>query len=143
MLKKEAKLKSKKSQASTEYLLVIGFITLAIIVLLGIALSYSGAIRDSIRLHQLKTFSDKVLSTSESVFYAGEPSKATIDVFLPDGVKSIEIMENSLFFTVQTDTGLMKSAFSSKVPIIGSITISQGIKKVQILAQENSVLISG
>ena len=124
-------------------MLVIGFVTIVIIVILGIALSYSGSIRDSIRLHQLKTFSDKVLSSSESVFYAGEPSKATIDVFLPDGIKIIEIAENSLFFTIQTENGLMKSAFSSKVPINGSLSISQGIKKVQILAQENSVLISG
>ena len=66
---------TKRGQIATEYLIIISFVTFIIISVLGIALIYSSEIRDSIKSSQLDKLSDKIVSTSESVFYAGEPSK--------------------------------------------------------------------
>ena len=83
----------------------------------------------------------KVISSSESVFYAGAPSKATISTYLPEGVVDIEIIENSIVISMQTNSGISKTSFSSKVPIEGSISTASGIKKIKIEAIQDKVLI--
>lgn len=133
---------SKKSQISIEYIIIVGFVTFVLIGILGFAYFYSGNIKDRIKIIQLNNFGNKIISTAESVFYYGNPSKATISVYLPEGVTEIDISENSLFIASYTSTGLQKSSFSSKVPIEGSISASSGIKKIEVIAEESRVSIN-
>lgn len=93
-------------------------------------------------MNQLTNCANKIISNSESVFYDGIPSKATIECYLPENIQDVEISDNDLIFTIQTNSGLNKISFSSKVPITGSITAFSGINKVKIEAQEDSVTIS-
>ena len=133
---------TKKAQVSTEYLIVVGFITLVLIGILAIAIIYSGAVKDKIKMSQITTFASKIISSSEKTFYSGEPSKATFYAYLPDNVLDITIDEDSLFFTIQTSSGINKISFSSNVPISGTLTSSSGLKKIQVIAQGNTVIIS-
>ena len=134
----------KRGQTSIEYLLMVGFITFIIIGILGIAFFYSSSIKDRIKIIQMNNFANKIISTSESVFYAGEPSKATITAHLPDGVESISIneAEDLLIISLQTSSGTTTNAFSSNVPISGSLTSSSGLKKIEIRAEANNIVIS-
>ncbi|OGJ19882.1 hypothetical protein A3K73_02730 [Candidatus Pacearchaeota archaeon RBG_13_36_9] len=129
-------------QVSVEYLIVFGFVTMAIIAILGIALSYSGNLKDNIKFTQLNSYAEKIISASESVFYAGEPSKATIDCYLPEGVKEVQVVENSLFIAVETHTGTDKLSYSSKVPISGSLSGGGGVKKIEVAANETSITLT-
>ena len=92
----------------------------------------------------MNNFANKIISTAESVFYAGEPSRATITAYLPENVKEIEINEgeDSLVISMQLDSGLTKRAFQSSVPISGTITITQGLKRLVIIAGETEVSIN-
>lgn len=135
-------MKFKKAQAGIEYLIVVGFVTFIVIGILGIAFFYSNSVRDKIKTTQLSNFANKLISTCESVFYAGEPSKATITAYLPENVDSIEILDNELIFTYQTSTGVNKISFSSNVPISGTLGSSSGLRRIQVLAQQNQVVIS-
>ena len=136
--------KKEKAQISIEYLILMSFITFIIIGILGIAFFYGGCIRDKIKLTQMNNFANKIISTAESVFYAGEPSRATITAYLPENVKEIEINEgeDSLVISMQLDSGLTKRAFQSSVPISGTITITQGLKRLVIIAGETEVSIN-
>ncbi len=134
-------MKVKKSQISIEYLIIIGFVTFILISILGVAFYYSGGIKDKIRVVQLNNFANKIISTSESVYYYGRPSKATISVYLPENVREITISENNLFITSQTSSGLEKTSFTSKVPIEGTLSINSGIKKIEIVAEEDKATI--
>ncbi|MFH1365695.1 MAG: hypothetical protein ABIH28_03865 [archaeon] len=129
----------KKGQISVEYLVIIGFVTIVVIGILGIALVYSGAIKDKIKISQVTSFANKIISTSESVFYAGAPSKSTISVYLPENVEEILIIEDSLIISIQTSTGKNRISFSSKVPISGNLGISSGLKKIKIEAGSERV----
>lgn len=133
--------KKKKGQASIEYLIIVGFVVFVLIVTLGIAFFYSGSIKDRIRFMDLSGCASKIISSSESVFYAGNPSKTTISCYLPDNIKEINITENSLIFSIQTNSGISKTAFSSNVPISGNIPTFSGSRKIIIQAQENTVSI--
>jgi hypothetical protein len=82
---------------------------------------------------------NKIISTSEYVFYAGSPSRATITCYFPDNIRGLEIIENSLVFTYSTSSGENTIAFDSSVPINGSLTLYKEINKIQITAEENNV----
>ncbi len=135
-------MKIKKAQISVEYLVVMALITLIIITILGLALFYSGAIKDEIKMNQITHSANKIISTSESVFYTGEPSQATISVYLPDNIQNIEILENDLIFTVQTNSGINKISFSSKVPILGTLPSFSGLRKMKVKAEQDNIILS-
>jgi len=132
----------KKAQISIEYIIIIGFVTIILIGIISIAFFYSGGIKDRIRLNQVNNFANKITSTAESVFFSGKPSRATINTYLPNGVESIEIIENSIVISIKLNSGSTKTAFSSNVPINGSITTTPGIKRVELNAEQNNVVIS-
>jgi hypothetical protein len=124
-----------------EYLVIMGFLTFVLIVILGLAFYYSGGIKDRIKVIQVDNFGEKIISTSESVFYHGKPSKATISIFIPEGVSEITIADDSLFVTVQLHKGVEKKAFTSEVPLQGSLTLYTGVRKIEVVAEEDAVII--
>ena len=135
---------NRKAQVSFEYLIIMGFVTFIIITILGIALFYGNSIKDRIRITQVNNFANKIISTSESVFYAGEPSKATINTYLPENIEEVLIDEtdNALVISVRTSSGVTRTAFQSNVPITGILTTSAGLKKIEIKAEDQKVNIN-
>jgi uncharacterized protein (UPF0333 family) len=138
----KGKMGNLKGQIAIEYLILAGFVTFILIGMLAVAFMYSNTIKDRIRLIQIENFANKVISTSESVFYSGSPSKATISIYLPEGVNQIEILENNLIVTAETSNGLTKTAFPSKVPISGNLNSAQGIKNIKVIAEQDRAVIS-
>lgn len=134
-------LKCKRSQISMEYIVILGFVLIVIIGILGVALFYSGSIKDQMKTTQVSNFAHKLISTAESVYYYGEPSKATISVYLPEGVKDITIASDQIYISTQMNSGIDKSSFSSNVPLEGVITTSSGIRKIVIKAEGNKTRI--
>jgi len=134
--------KTRKGQVGIEYMVVVGFVSFAIIAVISLAFVYSGEIKDSIRLNQVESFAGQLVNSAEAVFFAGEPSKSTIKLYLPDGVESIEINSNSVFITTRVSGALNKRAFDSKVPMQGSISSGEGLKKLSIEAFSDYVSIT-
>lgn len=133
--------KNKRGQIGIEYLIIMGFILLTVLGLMALGFSYMGNIQDGIVMSQVSSLAEKIITTSEKVFYEGEPSKATIGVYIPKEVTEIQIIENSLLISTSTNTGLTKIAYSSNVPIKGNIDVD-GSRKIQIVAQENEINIT-
>jgi len=136
----------KKGQSSVEFLILMGFLTFVIIGILAVGYSYSGTISDNIRSNQINNFANKIISTSETVFYAGEPSKATISVNIPDNVQDVEIVDNSVVVTYRLTSGENKVSFSSNVPIIenlsAEISSGSGLKNLIVIANLTHAVIS-
>ena len=134
----------RKAQVSIEYMLIAGFVTFVVIAILGLAFFYSGSIEDRMRSTQLNNFAEKIVSKSEKVFYAGEPTKTSFKVFLPKGVKNISVESDNLIFTIQTHSGIDTIAFTSKVPISlsGNLTTNWGVKQISIVAETNQAVIN-
>ncbi len=134
----------KKAQVSMEYLIVIGFVTFVILGILGVAFIYTNNSKDKLLITQANNFANKIIATAESVYYAGKPSKATISVYLPDQVTGISIENNELVLNITTSTGKNVIGFPSDVPLsdTSSITHIEGIKKLEIRAEEDNVVIN-
>jgi len=136
---------NKKLQVSFEYLIIMGFIMFVIIAVLGIAIFYGGTINDQIKETQLGNCANKIISTTESVFYAGQPSKATISCFFPDNIKNLSIDDDNLYIESFTSSGVSTRAFPSNVPIAEGpqfLKPTPGIKKIEIIAEENRVIVN-
>lgn len=136
------KKRHQKGQAGVEYMILVGFLTFAIMSVLVLAMLYSGQIRDKVKLNQVEIFATQLLNSAESVFFAGEPSKTTISLYLPEDVTEINITSNYLVISVHTSSGENRRAFKSNVPIEGEISIGEGIKKLTLEATENYLSIS-
>lgn len=137
---------NKRAQVSLELLILMGFLTFVIIGILGVGYHYSSTINDRIKSTQVANFAGKIISTSETVFYSGEPSKATITAYLPDNVEDIEIDQDTLIITYNLTSGRNIAAYSSSVPIVeiipGNLTISSGVKNIVIVAESANAIIS-
>lgn len=132
----------KRAQVSFEYLIIMGFITFVIVAVLGLAVYYSGNIRDRIITNQLNNCANKIVSTAESVFYLGEPSKSTITCYLPDGVKNVTIFSDSVYFEIQTSSGVNKIYFDSNVPLEGEFVFTEGVRKIELRAASDRVIVT-
>ena len=135
-------MKWKRGQIAFEYLVIIGFVTLVITARLGISITYTNSLRDNVNINQMEDFANKIISTSEYVFYAGNPSKSTITVYLPENIKNITIIENTIYFDIEAGTGVNKIGYPSAVNISGSITNIPGIKQLEIEALVDHVSIT-
>ena len=132
----------KRAQISMEYMVVIGFVTAVVIVLFGLAFFYSNTLEDQIKDRQLEDFAHKIISSAESVYFSGEPSKTTVNAYLPRGVSKIEIEENQIEFYFEISSGQNIRAYQSDVPITGEISSEFGTKVILLSAEADSVLIS-
>lgn len=133
----------KRGQISTEYIIITSFILFLVLSALGVAMFYSNEIRDSIKFSQLQSFSQKITSIAESVYYSGEPSRTTTDVYMPKGVNSVSVQGREISFDISTATGNNLISFTSNVNLTGSISPTEGVKKISIVAKQDHVEISG
>lgn len=132
----------KKGQVGIEYMIIVGFVSFAVIAILLLAFFYSGQIKDSIKLNQAENFAEQLIGSAESVFFAGEPSKTTISLYLPENVDSIVITNDYVTITMRLSTGQNIRSYDTRVPLQGSITTSEGIKKLTLTATETNVVIN-
>jgi uncharacterized protein (UPF0333 family) len=135
--------REKRGQISVEYMIVVGFIIFVVLLVLGAALLYSSQIDDSIQIRQIEQFAAKVISSAESVKYAGEPSRSTISAYLPAHVRAIQIIGKEIVIDFITGSGLNRVSYLSKVPLEGEISPVFGVKKIRIVAMQDSVNITG
>ena len=130
-----------KGQISTEYLILISFVTFVVLAALGVAFFYAGGIRDSLRSSQIESFSDKLNSLAESVYYSGEPSTTMMKGYLPSGIEGIVISGKDIIFNVTYEGGVSVTAYSANVNLNGTISPASGVKRIQLTARDNDVLI--
>ncbi len=135
-------MRTKRGQLSTEYLILVGFISFLVISILGFSLFYTSSVQDSLRFSNIAQFSNKVLTSAESVFYAGEPSRTPITAYLPSGVTSLDVLDNELVFYLETSSGPAVVSYRSNVPLQGSISHREGVKRLTLEAKQTFVLIS-
>lgn len=132
----------KKAQIGMEYLMIVGFLTFILIGTLAVAFYHSNSLRDMISSRQVDGMANKIVSSAESVFYSGEPSKITIVTNIPERITLIEIINNTIYVSFETSSGPNKVDFPSNVPITGTISSVSGLREIVLEAENTSVSIN-
>jgi hypothetical protein len=135
----------KRGQVSAEYMIIVSFVTFLVLTTLGTAFFYTSEIKDSIKFNHLENFANKIITSSESIFFAGIPSRIEITGYIPEGVTDITISGQEIIFEVETASGRNVISYHSKVTleVAGSpITPSAGVKQLLLIAKDDRVTIS-
>jgi len=130
----------KRGQASVEYVVIVGFVTIIIIGILSVSIIYSSNSQRNVKLTHISNFGNKLIASSEKMFYSGYPSKTTVTTYLPEDVTEINITENMIIVSVKTKDGLTTLGFPSHVNITGSISPSKGVKRIEVVAYEEGYI---
>ena len=134
----------KRGQVSIEYLIVVGMVVFFITGTLGIAFYYSNNIKDQVKITQVQNFVNKVITSSETVYYSGSPSRVTISGYLPPGVNNITGLPftKGIYLELNTSSGTNKMFFESNVDIEIDINLNEGLKKLKIEAENDRSTVS-
>ena len=126
----------KRGQIAFEFIIIMGFVTFVIVGILAISFIYSNSVKEKIKTNQLENCANKMISTAESIFYSGRPSRATINCYLPESLRNLDIQEDILIFTIQSSSGISKIPYSSNVPLVSKNNVMNngGLKKIKIEA---------
>lgn len=97
---------------------------------------------DNLSITQADKVASQILSTSQSVYYMGEPSQRIITVYMPQNVVNISLSNNSILFIMQQGGSMYPIMRSTNMMFRGNISTYPGLHNIKIQAVNNSVLIS-
>jgi hypothetical protein len=133
-----------KGQSSVEFLTIFGFIFLMTVPLVVIFFDQMGAIEDAISQSHLRNLAIKIADKSESVYYLGEPSRASIKAYFPKKIDSIEIIDREIRFNIMNSNGNISQIYAvSNVNMTGNLSRESGIHYIEIESADGYVVISG
>ena len=135
-------MREKNAQVSMEYVIIIGFVLLITIPLIMIFYEHTSNTSYQVITIQVDKIAKKIVDSAESVYYLGEPSKTRIKVYMPENIEQVIIYNKEIVFKVKTRSGLTDISQISSVNISGNITITPGIRYINIESKGDHVCIS-
>ncbi len=137
----------KPAQASMEYVMIAGFVALVIIPTTFLFYSYASDSAEEIDRAQIDKFGRDVVSTAETVYYLGEPSRIIVSERLPKNVNNVSILydatSGTYLFSISalSDGSAYAYTFPTKVNlfgVFGSEDFNSGIKNVRLEAKKDA-----
>ncbi len=132
-----------KAQISMEFLLVIGFAFLMTIPLIVIFYQQSESLTTDITASQIDKVASEIRDAADEVYYLGPPSKKTITVYFPEGIKQVNITNNTITFVVSSSGGNFDLVKWAATNLTGTLKTHKGIHQVTVEAQNTAVDING
>jgi uncharacterized protein (UPF0333 family) len=132
----------RQGQASTEYLLVVGFAMLMALPIIIVFFEQSNNLNDSLAYSHATNVVQKIAETAESVYYQGYPAQATLTVYFPENINNITIADREINFQMKTSSGISDVYAITSVDVTGSLSTVSGVKKVRVKAMAGFVNIS-
>jgi len=138
-----------KAQYSVEFILIFAFSLLIIIPTISLLHSEYIKSKESLGESQAKQVLDEITARATKVYYSGAPSRTTVEVFFPRGIRDVQ----SANFNV-TETGaksqlvfnMAKGTSSSEVIAVFPFNINvslrdgAGKKRILIKAEESDYI---
>lgn len=130
-----------RGQSAIEYLIIVGFGLSVLAVLIVVYYEYDSSGKREIAATQIDHLGKKLVDSAEEVYYLGPPTRTTIKAYMPESVVLVSVAGNELNFVLRSGSGFTDMDFVSGVTITGALSASQGIKYIQVIAQDGRVCI--
>lgn len=141
IVKKEVK--SKKSQFSMEYLLMMGFTFMLLIPTIILFAQQQNNIESDMSASQATQIARKIADKSEEMYYQGEPSRTTLKVFIPNGVENITFDNMTIIVYFKDSDGVIHDIVQeAPVTINGTIGNSNGLHVIEIRSMGDYIFIN-
>jgi|SRR3989344_7848024 len=129
-----------KTQAATEYIMVVGFVIVILIPGIYLYVKYSSESQDSITNAKIEAISNEIIKASDLVYSYGEGSQTAVTVDFPKDVVMVEFIGKEIIFTVVNSKGSQSEiAKVANVDLIGEINVIPGTKKINVKSLGNAV----
>lgn len=129
-----------KAQVSMEFLLVVGFAFLMTVPLIIIFYQQSQSINTEVSASQVDKVASEIRDAADEVYYMGSPSKKTITVFMPEGVKGVDVGGNRILFLIDSPNGDYDIVKWTATNLTGSLMNYSGIHHVSAESYFNTSL---
>lgn len=129
-----------RAQVAMEYLMVASFLLLLTLPMIVLFYQESVSFNNEIALAQTTKSINKIVNTANTVYYLGPPSKRTIQVYLPEGISSIDIINSSITVVVANK---LQFTIESESSLNGSLSTNPGLHIVEVESKTNVTQIIG
>ncbi len=131
-----------KAQVALEYLIIVGLGLMIILPYIlysnQLLVGYKGD--NSVTLARVAV--NKLGQSADWVFSQGEPAMLSTEIYIPDGVTSVQFLNSTLVFKVRTSAGVSDVFYTSTANLTGNIPTTSGYYVVNITAQDSTVRIT-
>ena len=127
-----------RGQISMEYLLVTAFAFLILVPIILIAYSQQSRFSQDVTAAQLQKIGSTLVDNANAVYYAGQPTKRTVQLYFPEGIQGITISGNAITFDMMGTPHYQYAAFA-ETNMTGSLRTFTGLHTIEIVAGENEV----
>lgn len=126
-----------------EYILLFSISLLIVSVLWYVSNDSIENTQWELQLANVKNSLEKIVHNADVVYLQGAPSQVYIELYLPDNVKAVYIINNSVVMEMNWRGILRNVTDDSIANLIGSIPPSPGRQRLLIRAGQSAVNITG
>jgi len=130
-----------RGQASTDFLIITGFLFLVLIPIIIFGFNNQKEGEGLISTSQLNSFVIELSDAAREVYYLGPPAKITLKFYMPKNIKNITIEKNYVFFKINTINGDTDMSMTLPFNVTGGISTAEGIKNIVLEARGDDVWI--
>ncbi len=127
-----------KAQVAMEYLMVVSFVILMTIPLIAVFVNQSTNFNDEVSLSQSNKAAQRIIDTANTVYYLGPPSKRTISVYFPEGIRNLTIQNNSIEVNIRNEYVF---SITGEPQLNGTLDAYEGLRTITIEAKNDFVQI--
>jgi len=135
-----------KTQAATEYLMIVGFVMIILVPSIYLYSKYSAESQDSIANAKVDAIANEIIKATDQVYSYGEGSQTTVSVSFPKNVIGItfggdeeEQNKEIVFRIINSKGGESDIAKVANVYLTGDITVFPGLKKIIVKSLGSAV----
>ena len=131
-----------RAQASSEYIIIVGFVVGITIPLMLVYFTFANNVNNQIISAQLEQIAQSIIDSADTVYFLGEPSQTTLKVYLPTGIKSVQIINKAINYKIMTSNGINDIVYVSSADLTGLLPISAGVHFITVKAEAGGVKFS-
>ncbi len=131
----------KKLQAAFEYLVIVSIVLVFMIPIWAYVTSTQRDTSTELALTYAKNTANQIADASNLVYSQGPPAKVKINVYVPYGVDNITILNNTIRFRLNVDSGITDIFAFSTAQLNGTLPKKQGYYWIEVEATDDIVQI--
>ena len=131
-----------KAQSASEFLIIVSVaLTILIPLILLVNQSLMGY-RDDTKISLAQETVKKMGENADWVFSQGPPAKVTVEIYVPDDVKSVSLNNNEILYKIRTTAGINDIYYDTVPELRGTLPEKSGYYFVSLTSFSNYVNIS-
>ena len=131
----------KKLQAAFEYLVIVSIVLVFMIPIWAYVTSTQRDTSTELALTYAKNTANQIADASNLVYSQGPPAKIRINVYIPYGVDNITILNSTIRFRLNVDSGITDIFAFSTAQLNGTLPKKQGYYWIEVEATDDTVQI--